>query len=166
MGRMKLLETIEQAFRHMTAPEPQQLRAAIASLELTPEKVGRYIQEPTFLPYGRTVLYQTDALEVILVHLPPGSRTLIHDHGASIGCAYVLEGELTNAGYRLDSYGYAVECAAAVVGPQQFLYAPEGQVHQMRNESQQRMLSFHVYAPRMNNTQVYRTYEQVLDYVI
>ncbi|NOU96259.1 cysteine dioxygenase [Paenibacillus sp. LMG 31456] len=163
---MKLLESIEQAFRSVTCPAPHELKAIITSLELTSEKVTPHIVEPSYLPYGRSVLFQSDDIEVILVHLPRGRKTLIHDHGASVGCAFILEGQMTNTSYRLDGYGYAQECGESTLKQHQFLYAPKGQIHQMSNSGEGRMLSFHVYAPRLMGIKSYRTYEEVLDYVI
>jgi len=163
---MKLIEAVERAFCGVSKPAPHELKAVITRLELTPEKAAPYITEPSGLPYGRNALFVSDEVEVILVHLPRGSRTRIHDHGASVGCAYILEGELTNTVYRLDNYGYAHEYGSTVLQTGQFLYAPQGQIHQMSNMSSERMLSFHVYTPRLTDTKVYRTYGQVLDYVI
>ncbi|MDF2961792.1 MAG: hypothetical protein K0S39_3527 [Paenibacillus sp.] len=163
---MKLLETIEQAFRNLSNPAPHELKARISGLELSPEKVSPYIAEPSYLPYGRCALFQSNDIEVILIHLPKLSQTYIHDHGASIGCALILEGEMTNAVYRLDGYGYAQETGESTLKKNQFLYAPQGQIHQMRNTGLERMLSLHVYTPRLTGVKVYRTYEQVLDYVI
>ncbi|UUZ89764.1 hypothetical protein LJK87_27275 [Paenibacillus sp. P25] len=57
-------------------------------------------------PYGRTSLYLADGLEAVLIHLPAGAETYIHDHGASFGCAQVLEGRMINRMFRLDDYGY------------------------------------------------------------
>lgn len=165
-GSMKLLETIEQAFRHVNNPDAPELKRIIRSLGLTPERVAPWIEQPAHLPYGRKVLYQTPQVEVILVHLPAGSETFIHDHGASIGCAYVVEGCLTNRMYRLTRDGYANEVGTATLGAGRFLHAPQGQIHQMCNLGPDRLISFHVYAPKLSCTKSFYTYEQVLDYVI
>jgi cysteine dioxygenase len=163
---MKLLETIEQAFHNVKDPSPHELRARIAELELTVEKIAEYISQPSHLPYGRRLLFQSDAVEAILIHLPAGSQTFIHDHGASVGCARILEGQMTNIVYNLDREGYAYELGRSTVNPYGFVQAPYGQIHQMSNEGRERMVSFHVYAPRMTGMKRYFTYEQVLDYVI
>jgi len=163
---MKLLESIEQAFQHVNHATPHELRGKIVSLGLTAELAAPWIEEPDLLPYGRKVVYQTEDVEVIVVHLPAGTETLIHDHGASIGCAYVLEGRLTNRVYRLSREGYAYEAGASVIEQGQFLYAPQGQIHQMCNTGPHRMVSFHVYAPKLSGSKSFYTYEQVLDYVI
>lgn len=163
---MKLLESIEQAFQHIDHTTLHELRGKIVSLGLTAELAAPWIEEPRLLPYGRKVVYQTEDVEVIVVHLPAGTETFIHDHGASIGCAYVLEGQLTNRVYRLSREGYAYEAGASVVEPGQFLYAPQGQIHQMCNTGPRRMVSFHVYAPKLSGSKSFYTYEQVLDYVI
>jgi cysteine dioxygenase len=163
---MKLLDTIEQAFHGVTNPAPHELRAKIVEMDITFEKVAPYIAKPSQLPYGRRVLFQSDEFEAILIHLPAGSQTSIHDHGASIGCAFILEGQMTNTLYELGSEGYVYECGKSTLLPNQFLYAPHGQIHQMSNTSSERMLSFHIYAPCMTGMKAYCTYEQVLDYVI
>ncbi|WP_028547508.1 cysteine dioxygenase [Paenibacillus sp. UNC451MF] len=163
---MKLLESVKQVFQHVVAPSGHELRRAIEQLKLEPQEVASYVTEPATLPYGRRVLFQSEHVEVILIHLPAGHETYIHDHGESIGCAFVLEGELTNKQYWLDKEGYAYECGEAVLGPSQFLFAPKGQIHQMCNYGKQRVVTLHAYTPAMKDTKVYYPYEQVLDYVI
>ncbi|OXM87281.1 cysteine dioxygenase [Paenibacillus rigui] len=163
---MKLLESIEQAFRNVKQPNPHELRGIIGGLGLTSDLLAPWIEEPGLLPYGRKVMYQSANVEVIVVHLPQGTETFIHDHGASVGCAFVLEGALTNRIYRLGREGYAYEEAAHVIEPGKFLYAPRGQIHQMSNAGPGRLVSFHVYAPKLSETKMFYTYEQVLDYVI
>ncbi|GAA4855338.1 cysteine dioxygenase [Paenibacillus vulneris] len=163
---MKLLESIEQVFRHLAAPSGHDLRRAVERLNLNPEEAAMYVTEPSHLPYGRRILFQSEHVEVILIHLPAGHETYIHDHGESIGCAYVLEGELTNKQFWLDKEGYAHECGESVLRPNQFMFAPKGQIHQMCNYGKQRVVTLHAYTPAMKNTKVYYQYEQVLDYVI
>lgn len=163
---MKLLEAIGQAFQHVKSPSPHELRALMQQLDMNTEEVSSYVEEPSCLPYGRTVLFRSDEVEVILIHLPAGRETYIHDHGASEGCALVLEGQLTNRHYRLGIGGYAYENGSSIVKANQFMYAPTGQIHQMCNEGKERVVSLHAYTPVMKDTKIYATYEQVLDYVI
>jgi cysteine dioxygenase len=163
---MKLVESVQQAFQNMTNPSPHELRAVIGRLLLTSETVSPYLAEPSFLPYGRTVMFQSDSVEVILIHLPSGSQTWIHDHGASVGCAYIVEGQLTNTLFRPGPEGYVYECGESCVTEGQFMYAPQGQIHQMSNKGSDRMVSLHVYTPKLSGMKKYSTYEQVLDFVI
>lgn len=163
---MELLECIEQSFRDVNNPSPHELRAIMQQLNVSPDDVESLVEQPSHLPYGRTVLFRSAEVEVILIHLPAGNATFIHDHGASEGCALVLEGRLTNRQYRIGPGGYVYETGAGVVERNQFLYAPKGQIHQMCNEGKERVVSLHAYTPAMKDAKVYCTYDQVLDYVI
>ncbi|WP_248926285.1 cysteine dioxygenase [Paenibacillus hamazuiensis] len=163
---MDLITSIRQTFQRVKKPSLRELQWAIQSLELTAEQVQPFIQNPTYLPYGRTIMFKSEEVEAVLIHLPGKAETAIHDHGDSIGCGIVLEGELENAIYRLDAYCYPIEAASFVVGTNEFFTAPKGQVHQMRNAREERLITFHVYTPALAGAVNYLPYEQVLDFVI
>jgi cysteine dioxygenase len=144
----------------------QQLQWLVRKLTMEPELIKPYVSEPVQLAYGRNVLYHSQHLEAIVIHLPPGAETAIHDHGCSVGCAVVIEGTMQNTVYQLDSYRYPVEVYQKEVRTGEMLIAPKGQIHKMSNRTDQRVVSLHVYAPRLTETQRYLPYEQVLDFVI
>lgn len=163
---MELRDALEQALREAYVFSPADLQAMIRRLDLTPERVAPWVAEPQRLPYGRTSLYLADGLEAVLIHLPAGAETYIHDHGASFGCAQVLEGRMINRMFRLDDYGYPEYTGESEVKQGEFFMAPRHQIHQMANPGETRMISFHLYAPKMSGTRRYVPYEQALDYVI
>jgi cysteine dioxygenase len=163
---MELIQQLDIMFAGVCKPSPHEIRALIQSLELTPELVAPYAASPGEELYGRAVLYQNEEVDVILIHLPPGGETYIHDHGESSGCAMVIEGAVKNAIFRLDSYGYPHLQAEYPIEREHFLYAPKWQIHQLRNPHAERSLSIHVYAPSMRGNKRYLPYEEVLDFVI
>ncbi|WP_284644719.1 cysteine dioxygenase [Paenibacillus silviterrae] len=163
---VELIKRIEATFAGVTKPTPHEIRALIQSLKLTAEELEEHVSDPGELSYGRTVLYQNEEVDVILIHLPPGGETRIHDHGESSGCAMVVEGAVMNCIYKLDSYGYPHLQAEHPVVREHFLYAPKWQIHQLQNPHAVRSLSVHVYAPSMRGNRAYLPYEQVLDFVI
>jgi cysteine dioxygenase len=57
--------------------------------------------EPGELEYGRNDFYRNNELEMIVTNIPSYKGTATHDHGKSIGCAMVLEGQLLNSIYHL-----------------------------------------------------------------
>jgi cysteine dioxygenase len=159
-------ESIERALQDAYRPSQQQLQAVIESLELSIDKVSEYIADPGSLPYGRTSLFRSKETEAVLIHLPYGQETYIHDHGFSIGCAKVLEGVLTNRIYRLDAYGYPVFAAETISMTGSLFSAPMRQIHQLRSIGPGRAVSFHLYAPALSGVRNYYPYEQALDFVI
>jgi cysteine dioxygenase len=102
--------------------------------------------EPGELEYSRNDIYRNNELEVIVTNIPPHKGTATHDHGQSIGCAMVLEGQLLNSIYHLREnqselsssyFVHQVEC----------LFSTQGLIHKMTNLSYERMVSLHVYSP-------------------
>ncbi|MFB6366148.1 cysteine dioxygenase family protein [Paenibacillus elgii] len=165
---MNIMEMIKQALHKLPSTgrtSPKQLQAIMRGMDLSLEDLSPYIAEPADLPYGRTCLYRNDAAEAVLIHLPPGTETYIHDHGASVGCARLLEGTLTNRMFRLDGYGYPCLSGEVEIEEGSYYYAPKKQIHQLRNSGPQRAVAFHLYAPAPTGKS-YFPYEQVLDYVI
>ncbi|MCZ8517417.1 cysteine dioxygenase family protein [Paenibacillus filicis] len=163
---MNLCDAVGQTLSGLRTYSPAELMERIRKLRITAEVAAPWVAEPQRLPYGRTSLYLEEGVEAVLIHLPGGAATHIHDHGASIGCARVLEGRMLNRIFRLDGYGYPEEAGEYEVREGEFLIAPRGQIHQMVNPSMKRMISFHLYAPRMSASRKYVPYEQALDYVI
>lgn len=163
---MSIRHAIEQTLKDAPTRTVRELREAIGALGLTAERLAPLVQQPQQLPYGRTTLYSGERVEAVLIHLPPGSATFIHDHGCSVGCAKVLEGTVTNRLFRLDEAGYPCCAAEAEVRAGELLLAPRGQIHQLANGGRERAVSFHLYAPRLSGTQRYYAYEEALDYVI
>ncbi|TVY09014.1 cysteine dioxygenase [Paenibacillus cremeus] len=163
---MEWTQRLEWLLQETRRPSLKELRAIIESLELTIEKVASYIAEPGALPYGRSVIYRSGDAEAVLIHLPAGQETYIHDHGFSIGCAMVVEGAFANRIYRLDSYGYPIYCGETQVESGGFYTVPKKMIHQLCNTSESRAISLHIYTPQLSGVKTYFPYEQVLDYVI
>ncbi len=163
---MKGIETLEQTLDSIRKPSPRILQQWIAEQGLTAEVFKDDVTEPKGLPYGRTCLFRSNAAEIVLVHLPPGAQTWIHDHGRSIGCALVLEGTLSNCIYGLDAYGFPQLKKQTALTADEYFHAPRGQIHQMKNNGPLRTVSLHVYAPALAGTHMYYAYEDALDFVI
>lgn len=145
---MDLIGCIKETFSGLKKPTYHDLKLAILSLGgCIKEKASFYKTEPQNLSYGRTVLFKTDELEVILINMPPKEQTPLHDHGESIGCVYVAEGELVNLAFALEENERPVFLSENRVGEGEFLEVTEGLVHILKNPTDQRFISFHVYSP-------------------
>ncbi|MNI08553.1 Cysteine dioxygenase [compost metagenome] len=131
------------------------------------QEIPIYAKEPETASYGRNVIFRNDHLEVVVIHLPTNSSTAIHDHGAdSIGCMYVVEGQITNIEYKADSEGFPQQNDISVIYSGECCIFPYGQIHQLTNPHNNRVISLHVYSPPLSSVRTYTPYIEVLDFVI
>ncbi|MGO4274079.1 cysteine dioxygenase family protein [Paenibacillus sp. TAF58] len=163
---MALLRAIEQTFCNLQEPSLDQLKEALQSLSSLLHEVPVYQTEPTHLPYGRNVVYNTKDLEVIVIQIPVSEATAIHNHGTSIGSACLVKGTLVNTKYRLDSDGYPVAQTDDYIGSGEYFEAPCEQIHQLSNPFHEPAVSIHVYSPPLQGVTRYLPYSEILDYVI
>ncbi|NQX64824.1 cysteine dioxygenase family protein [Paenibacillus alba] len=163
---MTLLKAIEQSFCKLQEPSLEQLQAAMASIESLLHEVPKYKTEPEHLAYGRNVIYSATNLEVIVIHIPAFEATAIHNHGQSIGVAYLTQGSLINTKFHLDSEGYPVTDAEDAINAKEYFTAPSEQIHQLSNPSPEAAISIHVYSPPLRQVERYLPYSEILDYVI
>lgn len=163
---MMLVRAIEQTFCNLQEPSLDQLSTALQSLSSLLCEVPAYKTEPGQLPYGRNVIYSTEHLEVIIIHIPPSAATAIHNHGASVGAACLVQGNIVNSKYQLDKYGYPVVENDDFIKTGDFFIAPQDQIHQLSNPFHEPAVSIHVYSPPLRDIHRYLPYSEVLDYVI
>lgn len=150
-----LTDCISPVIQSIREPSCEQLIDALMRLKAHRELLAGDLPQPDELPYGRKVLYTSDDVEVILVHLPAHAATRIHDHGQSIGAALVLEGQLLNVIYRLVESGDALENEVHYTRSEELFLAERSQIHQMRNPYSERVVSLHMYTPPLCGVQVY-----------
>ncbi|GAA3404443.1 cysteine dioxygenase family protein [Paenibacillus hodogayensis] len=164
---MLFMTRLEEALASLRRPDMRDLKETLSAVGCTPRQAEPHVAQPDRLPYGRTVLFRNTEVEAILVHLPARTGTFIHDHGDSLGCAIVVEGELINTVFRTDGRGDAIYASEERVRSGQCLSAPAGLIHRMRNPGAGRTVSLHLYAPPLTGTKTYaEADEYVLDYVI
>lgn len=163
---MMLQKAVEQTFCKLQDPTLEQLESALHTLETLFYEIPLYKTEPMQLPYGRNVIYKNEHVEIIVIHIPAFSSTAIHNHGTSIGAAYLAQGTLVNSKFALDSAGYPVVQADDMIKSGEFFTAPANQIHQLNNPFHERAVSLHVYSPPLHAVNRYLPYSEVLDYVI
>lgn len=162
---MNWLEEVKRVINGISSGKEEELRAAIRELKCTPLQIGPHVTEPKDLPYGRNVIHRTDQVEAIVIYLPPLQSTFIHDHGKSVGCAYIVQGTMVNTIYKPNDRGKAEFLYEYKLNAGECFYAGPGQVHAMRNPSNKPLITFHLYSPPLQKANRYEA-EWVLDFVI
>lgn len=163
---MTLIRAIEQTFCKLQTPTLEQLKDALQSIERNLIYVPDFKTEPNQLSYGRNVVYSTPHLEVIVIHIPSSRATAIHNHGLSIGAAYLVAGGLVNSTFSLDIDGFPIAQKDDFIQAGEYFTAPAEQIHQLNNPFHEPALSIHVYTPPLREVRRYLPYSEVLDYVI
>jgi len=103
-------------------------------------------------PYGRRVLHQGPAGEVMLAGWASGGRSAPHDHGEASGFVLVLEGQFSECLYRFD--GRELQRAAQRdLGVLELTSAPAGAIHDLHAVSDG--LTLHFYTPGIVAMRVY-----------
>ncbi|MFC0214841.1 cysteine dioxygenase family protein [Paenibacillus chartarius] len=165
---MNTLESLMNRLERLQSPTVSELQGILRQVRLSPGDIECFVAQPeNGRSYGRQVIFRNAELEAIVIHLPALSQTSIHDHGESIGCALVVEGKLTNQLYTTAGYGMVHPAGSYEVTSGSCMLAPYGQIHEMLNRTDERMISLHVYAPPLAGMKQYVPESSaVLDYVI
>ncbi|MFS0766198.1 MULTISPECIES: cysteine dioxygenase [Peribacillus] len=153
---MGFLETIKSTFDNLPSYNEVKLVQAVQSLNLTFNEVSKYVTEPKDLEYGRNVIYSSENVEVIVIHLPSMAKTFIHDHGLSIGCIFVVAGDFLNVLYKLeDKESYPIYDRIEEFSQNEILLVKEDTIHMMYNPTTSPVITFHIYTPPLKGGTTY-----------
>jgi cysteine dioxygenase len=154
---MDFVSRLHRLLQNLHRPDIWRLRQTVEQLDCTRERIAPLVTNPQPpLSYGRNVVFRSDRFEAIVIHLPPGTETPIHDHGNSIGCVRVVAGTLENRVFTLKSGD--TEPVLSSIGrhlPGEYVVIGPGLIHAMCNAGEEPMISFHVYTPPLENTKQY-----------
>jgi cysteine dioxygenase len=154
---MDFVSCLHRSLQNLHRPDVWRLRQAVEQLGCTRERIATLVTKPQpLLSYGRNVVFRSDRFEAIVIHLPPGTETPIHDHGDSIGCVQVVAGTLENRVFTLNPG--ATEPVLSSNGrhlPGEYVLIGPGLIHAMRNAGEEPMISFHVYTPPLESAKQY-----------
>ena len=97
-------------------------------------------------PYGRQLLHQGPAGEVMLAGWARGGRSAPHDHGEAAGFVLVLEGQFSESMYSFDGRELQ-RCAQRDLAVFEFTSAQAGAIHDLHAISYG--LTLHLYTPEI-----------------
>jgi quercetin dioxygenase-like cupin family protein len=92
--------------------------------------------------YARQLIFKSGNVEILIVCWCPGQASPIHGHGPSDGLMIILEGELVNTTYHPNGQKVSTVWRQGDVG-----HTPIGSQHEVKNTSNDNVVSLHVYAP-------------------
>jgi predicted metal-dependent enzyme (double-stranded beta helix superfamily) len=92
--------------------------------------------------YARHLVFKSDNVEILVVCWRPGQGSPIHHHDNSDGLMIILDGEITNTSYPPDGPRVTTVWRPGDVG-----HTPVGTSHEVKNTSNDDVVSLHIYAP-------------------
>lgn len=151
---MQLDIHLEELLHQSNLATQEELRHALRTMQVDPDLTLLKVPTDKLIPYSRTLLSQTDKLEVLLMCWAPGMASAPHDHGESYGSVKVLQGQLSNSFWQLKNNILSClkpssHCAGDV------LSVKSGQIHAMANLSESASYSLHLYVKPIEAMKVY-----------
>lgn len=152
----------------------ESLRSIISKLEeeksLKPSTLIRLLKEAKVQPedlipweafnhapqdsYGRSLIYQGDNFELLVMSWDPGDFSTIHDHGNTVWGAVQLFGPAEHATFRIED-GKLTTLARWQVSTNDVLGVSHSLIHQMGNPTvDQSFTSLHIYGLDQDNSKI------------
>ena len=104
--------------------------------------------------YSRNLLAHGPQYYALVLCWKPGQASPIHDHkGASCGVR-IIQGTATETSYRREGESL-VEDTVSVMQAGEVCGSFDDDIHQIRNEGDENLVTLHVYSPYLNNINLY-----------
>ena len=106
-------------------------------------------------PYGRRVLLETDALEMMVACWTPGTPCAPHDHGGSLGAVRVLQGRARHRIWRCVD-GELRVVREELVSPGEVMSCGSDLIHSMGDDgATEPLITLHMYTDSIDHMVVY-----------
>ena len=111
--------------------------------------------------YSRNTVVRDKQFEILMICWKSGQRSLIHDHGDSLGGVKVLRGILTESLFTPALNGMIKAVASTDYQPGDVQIEDRSTIHQVSNLQPGRCdaISFHVYLPPPGRMNIYKLYD-------
>ncbi|KON86074.1 hypothetical protein AF332_04090 [Sporosarcina globispora] len=150
---MELLDRFKNNLDSLKSPSAEELRKALASLDIKLEDLLAYLQPADGKPYYRKLLYQNDEVELLVMNWSD-IECAPHDHGNSKGWIQVLNGDSENTVFEVKE-GVPNELFTEVKSKGFFFFAPQNGVHKMKSTGRENLVTLHLYSPPITGMKVY-----------
>jgi cysteine dioxygenase len=111
--------------------------------------------------YSRNIVVRDRSFEVLVICWKSGQRSLIHDHGKSLGAVKVLRGILTESLFTRSPNGMIKPTMSADYRSGDVQIEEQSTIHQVSNlqPAPCDAISLHIYLPPLSNMNIYRLHD-------
>jgi cysteine dioxygenase len=131
----------------------------ISAFNFNENNLAPYLVPPADKPYGRNLIYQNEAIEIIIMNWAKNAFCDIHNHGHSFGLVKIIKGVLKN---ELFDAQFSLQ-EEAIYREGDHILVPKGIYHRMGNMyALQNAISLHFYMPPIHNMHVIDTENKII----
>lgn len=132
------------------------LKSVIEGRTTNDMDIATYHLDPGDKPYGRNKVFNNGKIEIVFLTWGPDQICDVHDHGESCGLVKVVKGSISNIIYSPDKEtGEPKHQQEEYVVDDVFIEVPKDSWHQMKNNQDKFSYTLHVYAPPVEDMQVF-----------
>ena len=151
----QIIQTLDELVTALIEGETTTFGALLRSMNLPKDEFEPY-QSWSDSCYTRNCIVENESFELILICWEGKQITPIHNHGGEECWIYFIEGEFEEVVYKIDNNQNPVVDKKLNVGPGDTSYMIDFMgVHSLRNCSENRGMSIHLYAKPIRSCQVF-----------
>jgi cysteine dioxygenase len=114
--------------------------------------------------YARNIVYRDEMFEILMICWKNGQRSLIHDHGRSLGAVKILQGVLTESLFAVAPNGMIKPTSSEDYQTGEIQLETESTIHQVSNLQPLSLptISLHIYTPPLEQMNIYQLYNSTV----
>ena len=133
--------------RALTAPEMLAFGRSVDPAQVDLAEYRQFCAER----YARNTVFRNDHFELVVICWQPNQASSIHDHGRSHCLYVVVEGEMQEEMFTINSAGRPRRTAARSYRAGQITIAGPAEVHRIANHASSHLVTVHLYSPPLDD---------------
>lgn len=149
------IETLSELIKQLNATDREDHAKIISSIDIPKKEFMPYaFWKPS--GYARNCIKRTKDYELLLLCWNPGDKTPLHGHDGQDCWVYLVDGEMTEIRYRADEEDNLTKIHQEELKGHRLTYMrDEMGYHLIKNHSQERAMTLHIYALPIEECEVY-----------
>ncbi|MCF6147359.1 MAG: hypothetical protein E3K37_01740 [Candidatus Kuenenia sp.] len=136
-------------------PTEKELRNCIEGLSREQFSIDQYIMFSEH-EYKRNIIYTSSKCELVILCFKPGQYTPIHDHGGSVGIAFIYEGIMTEELFDKQlSSGMIVPSVKKLCSANEASCIDVTTIHRVSNTHNDGLVALNIYLPPLTSMNIY-----------
>lgn len=149
------IRTISELIERLEETDHEQHKKVISSMDIPKEEFMpfAYWKEKG---YARNCIKRTKDYELLLLCWNPGDKTPVHGHDGQDCWVYLVDGEMTEIRYQADEEENLTKTHTETLTGRRLTYMrDEMGYHMIKNNSNQRAMTLHIYALPIDECEVF-----------
>jgi cysteine dioxygenase len=155
-----LIRLLDDEAPNMSRLRMEKIVERVFITEQEMERYGRFRDDR----YSRNSVYGSEKFEIFLMCWKTGQRSLIHDHGGSLGGVKILRGLLTESLFEPAPNGMIKAVSSSDYQTSDIQIEEPTTIHQVSNlqPGMNHAISIHIYVPCLQQMNIYSLYDRGL----